>query len=182
MKEKRKKKVAQGQQHDVREKLPGILKYTYISIAMQVHTKTEAKFTMNLNATDTILLSWVWDRVGVHTFMVPYTGNYYQALHRRLAGRFKPPLAGRCNDFAPSRQKNCHRQKQPSRPGPRKKKYTAPSRPVEKKKKPPRPASEKNNNRPVPLRKKKQPPRPASEKTPPATSRLENKTKRPVPP
>ena len=41
-----------------------------------------------------------------------------KALHGRLAGRFKPPLAGRCNDFAPSRQKNCHRQKQPSRPGP----------------------------------------------------------------
>ena len=51
------------------------------------------------------------------------------ALHGRLAGRFKPPLAGRCNDFAPSRPKNCHRQKQPSRPGPRKKKNTAPSRP-----------------------------------------------------
>ena len=96
-----------------------------------------------------------------------------KALHGRLAGRFKPPLAGRCNDFAPSRQKNCHRQKQPSRPGPRKKKKnTAPSRPVEKKqkshpvpprkkKKTPRPASEKKTNRPVPPRKKKKTPRPA---------------------
>ena len=81
---------------------------------------------------------------------------FFKALHGRLAGRFKPPLAGRCNDFAPSRQKNCHRQKQPSRPGPRKKKKK--HRPVpsrrKKKKKPPRPASEKNNNRPVPPRKK----------------------------
>ena len=49
-------------------------------------------------------------------------GDISKALHGRLAGRFKPPLAGRCNDFAPSRQKICHRQKQPSRPGPRKKK------------------------------------------------------------
>ena len=102
-----------------------------------------------------------------------------KALHGRLVGRFKPPLAGRCNDFAPSRQKNCHRQKQPSRPGPRKKKKTPP-RPVPSKKKkkatpsrlgktnkPPRPASEKNNNRPVPPRKKKTT----------APSRLEKKNK-----
>ena len=63
-----------------------------------------------------------------------------------------------------------------------KKKNTAPSRPVEKKKatpsrlgkkqQPPRPASEKNNNRPVPPRKKTPPPRPASKK----------KKNRPVPP
>ena len=122
-----------------------------------------------------------------------YAGEMTKALHGRLVGRFKPPLAGRCNDFAPSRQKNCHRQKQPSRPGPRKKKNTAPSRPVEKKKKshpvpprkkkktapshlgkkkqPPRPASEKNNNRPVPPRKKKTT----------APSRLEKKTNPPRP-
>ena len=88
---------------------------------------------------------------------------FFKALHGRLAGRFKPPVAGRCNDFAPSRQKNCHRQKQPSRPGPRKKKKnTAPSRPVEKKK----------NSHPVPPRKKKTT----------APSRLEKKKNRPVPP
>ena len=99
---------------------------------------------------------------------------FIKVLHGRLAGRFKPPLAGRCNDFAPSRQKKYHRQKQPSRPGPRKKKKnTASSRPVEKKKKPPRPASEKKKKRPVPPRKKKKKtPRPASEK----------KKNRPVPP
>ena len=95
--------------------------------------------------------------------------DFSKALHGRLVGRFKPPLAGRCNDFAPSRQKKCHRHEQPSRPGPRKKKKnTAPSRPVEKKKKatpsrlgkkqqPPRPASEKKKNRPVPPRKKNKP-------------------------
>ena len=94
-----------------------------------------------------------------------------KALHGRLAGRFKPPLAGRCNDFAPSRQKNCHRQKQPSRPGPRKKK--TPPRPVpsKKKKKPPRPAS-----------KKKKTPRPASEKKQPPRLVSEKKKTRPVPP
>ena len=98
--------------------------------------------------------------------------KFIKALHGRLVGRFKPPLAGRCNDFAPSRQKKCHRQKQPSRPGPRKKKKhrPVPSR-RKKKKKPPRPASEKNNNRPVPPRKKK--------KT--APSRLEKKTNPPRP-
>ena len=95
-----------------------------------------------------------------------------KALHGRLVGRFKPPLAGRCNDFAPSRQKNCHRQKQPSRPGPRKKKKnTAPPRPVEKKKK----------TTPSRLGKKKQPPRPASEKKTTAPSRLEKKTNPPRP-
>ena len=96
-----------------------------------------------------------------------------KALHGRLAGRFKPLLAGRCNDFAPSRQKKCHHQKQPSRPGPRKKKKTPP-RPVPSKKKkkshpvPPRKKKttapsrlRKKNNRPVPPRKKKKPPRPA---------------------
>ena len=64
----------------------------------------------------------------------------------------------------------------------KKKKNTAPSRPVEKKKKPPRPASEKNNNRPVPPRKKKQPPRPASEKKQnrPVPPRKINKTPRPA--
>ena len=89
---------------------------------------------------------------------------------------FKPPLAGRCNDFAPSRQKNCHRQKQPSRPGPqKKKKNTALSRPVEKKKKshlvPPR----KKNNRPVPPRKNKQtaPSRHEQRNTPPRGWKLE---------
>ena len=85
-----------------------------------------------------------------------------EALHGRLAGRFKPPLAGRCNDFAPSRQKNCHCQKQPSRPGPRKKKKTPP-RPV---------SSKKKKSHPVPPRKKKTT----------APSRLEKKKKRPVPP
>ena len=90
----------------------------------------------------------------------------------RLAGRFKPPLAGRCNDFAPSRQKKCHRQKQPSRPGPRKKKKhrPVPSR-RKKKKKPPRPTSEKKKNRSVPPRKK----------TTTAPSRLEKKKKPPRP-
>ena len=86
----------------------------------------------------------------------------------------KPPLAGRCNDFAPSQHKNYHRQKQPSRPGPRKKKKnTAPSRPVEKKrKKPPRSASEIKNNRPVPPRKKKT--------TAPSRLEKQNKTPRPA--
>ena len=101
-----------------------------------------------------------------------------KALHGRLAGRFKPPLAGRCNGFAPSRHKNCHRQKQPSRPGPRKKK--TPPRPVssKKKKKPPRPASEKNNNRPVPPRKEKQtaPSRHEQQNTPPRGWKLETNT------
>ena len=96
----------------------------------------------------------------------------FKALHGRLAGRFKPPLAGRCNDFAPSHQKNCHRQKQPSRLGPRKKKNTAPSRPVEKKKK----------ATPSRLGKKQQPPRPASEKKTTAPSRLGKKKPRAVPP
>ena len=87
-------------------------------------------------------------------------------LSKALHGR----LAGRCNDFAPSRQKSCHRQKQPSRPGPRKKKKnTAPSRPVKKKKK----------SHPVPPRKKKQPPRPASEKK--KTPRPASKKKTPAP-
>ena len=79
---------------------------------------------------------------------------------------------GRCNDFAPSRQKNCHRQKQPSRPGLRKKKNTASSRPVEKKKKPPRPASEK---------KKKRPSVPPRKKTTTAPSRLKKTNKPPRP-
>ena len=96
-----------------------------------------------------------------------------KALHGRLAGRFQPPLAGRCNDFAPSRQKNCHRQKQPSRPGlrkrrkkhrpvpsRRKKKKATPSR-LGEKKQPPRPASEKKTTAPSRLEKKKNPPRPA---------------------
>ena len=84
-----------------------------------------------------------------------------KALHGRLAGRFKPPLAGRCNDFAPSRQKNCHRQKQPSRPGPRKKNKNTPSRPVEKKKKShPVPPRKKKTTAPSRLG-KKNPPRPA---------------------
>ena len=84
----------------------------------------------------------------------------YRALHGRLAGR--------CNDFAPSRQKKCHRQKQPSRPGPRKKKNTAPSRP----------ASEKKNNRPVPPRKKKKnaPSRHEQQNTPPRGWKLETNT------
>ena len=96
----------------------------------------------------------------------------FKALHGRLAGR--------CNDFAPSHQKNCHRQKQPSRPGPRKKKNTAPSRPVEKKKKShPVPPRKKTITAPSRLGKKKQPPRPASEKKNPAPSRLEKKTNAP---
>ena len=95
-----------------------------------------------------------------------------KALHGRLAGRFKPPLAGRCNDFAPSRQKNCHRQKQPSRPSPRKKKKK--HRPVPSRRK-------KKKATPSRLGKKKQPPRPASEKKNPAPSRLEKKTKPPRP-
>ena len=53
-----------------------------------------------------------------------------------------------------------------------KKKNTALSRPVEKKKK----------SHPVPPRKNKQPPRPASEKKTTAPSRLEKKPPRPVPP
>ena len=123
------------------------------------------------------------------TFFFPKTPRgapsalFFKALHGRLAGRFKPPLAGRCNDFAPSRQKNCHRQKQPSRPGPRKKKKTPP-RPVpsKKKKKPPRPASEKKNNRPVPPRKKKNNrPVPPRKKKKPAPSRLEKKKTPPRP-
>ena len=104
---------------------------------------------------------------------------FFKALHGRLAGRFKPPLAGRCNDFAPSRQKKCHRQKQPSRPGLRKKNNTAPSRPVEKKKKPPRPASEKKNNRPVPPRKKNKTPRPASKKKKTPRPAMNSKIHRP---
>ena len=104
----------------------------------------------------------------------PLLSEISKALHGRLAGRFKPPLAGRCNDFAPSRQKNCHRQKQPSRPGPRKKhKNTAPSRPVEKKKKShPVPPRKKKTTVPSRLGKNKQTPRPASNK----------KNPRPVPP
>ena len=126
-----------------------------------------------------------------------------KALHGRLAGRFKPPLAplaGRCNDFAPSRQKNCHRQKQPFRPGPRKKKKhrpvpsrrkkkkthpvpprkkktTAPSR-LGKKKKPPRPATETPPPRPVPPRKNKQtaPSRHEQQNTPPRGWKLETNT------
>ena len=95
-----------------------------------------------------------------------------KALHGRLAGRFKPPLAGRCNDFAPSHQKNCHRQKQPSRPGPRKKKKTPPRPVPSKKKKKATPSRLGNkNNRPVPPRKKN--------KT--APSRLEKKTNPPRP-
>ena len=112
---------------------------------------------------------------GVCPIINPIGTQFCNALHGRLAGRFKPPLAGRCNDFAPSRQKNCHRKKQPSRPGPRKRtKNTAPSRPVEKKKKPPRPASEKKTTAPsrlgkkkprlIPPRKKYKTPRPASKK------------------
>ena len=105
-----------------------------------------------------------------------------KALHGRLAGRFKLPLAGRCNDFAPSRQKNCHRQKPPSRPGPREKTNTAPSRSVGKKKKPPRPASEKKKKRPVPPR-KKNPTAPSrlGKKKKNAPSRLEKKNKPPRP-
>ena len=72
-----------------------------------------------------------------------------KALHGRLAGRFKPPLAGRCNDFAPSRQK-CHHQKQPSRPGPRKKKKTAPRPVPSKKKKKATPSRLGKNKQPLP--------------------------------
>ena len=101
------------------------------------------------------------------------TPHLYQGFtHGRLAGRFKPPLAGRCNDFAPSRKKNATAKKQPSRPGPRKKKKHRPVPSRRKKKKLPRPASEKKRKRPVPPRKKKTP-RLASKKTPPAPSRHE---------
>ena len=56
-----------------------------------------------------------------------------KALHGRLAGRLKPPLAGRCNDFAPSRQKVATTKN--NRPVPAlEKKKTAP-RPVPSKKK-----------------------------------------------
>ena len=105
------------------------------------------------------------------------TRKFFKALHGRLAGRFKPPLAGRCNDFAPSRQNNCHRQKQPSRSGPRKKKKHRPV-PSRRKKKKATPSRLGKKKRPVPPRKEKnapsrlgkkqQPPRPASKKkTPP---------------
>ena len=69
-----------------------------------------------------------------------------KALHGRLAGRFKPPLAGRCNDFAPSRQKVATTKNNRPVPALEKKKHrTVPSR--RKKKKLPRPASGKINNR-----------------------------------
>ena len=106
------------------------------------------------------------------SYVLSFRMVFFKTLHGRLAGRFKPPLAGRCNDFAPSRQKNCHRQKQPSRPGPRKKKNTAPSRPVEKKKKATPSRLGKKKKRPVPPRKK----------TTTAPSRLGKKKPRPVPP
>ena len=101
------------------------------------------------------------ENLAAEDFVTLPMGKKSNALHGRLAGRFKPPLAGRCNDFAPSRQKNCHRQKQPSRPGPQKKK--TPPRPVpsKEKKKPPRPASEKKTTAPSRLGKKNKPPRPA---------------------
>ena len=103
-----------------------------------------------------------------------------KALHGRLAGRFKPPLAGRCNDFAPSRQKNCHRQKQPSRPGPRKKKKTPP-RPVPSKKNKKVTPSRlgKKNNRPVPPRKKKKRPVPPRKKKNPPRPAMNSKIHRP---
>ena len=111
-------------------------------------------------------------------YLEPYSSSrlqytyiiFFKALHGRLAGRFKPPLAGRCNDFAPARQKNCHRQKQSSRPGPRKKKNTAPSK---KKTKATPSRLGKKNNRPVPPRKKKK-----GHPVPPR----KKKKKRPVPP
>ena len=84
------------------------------------------------------------------------SANFFKALHGRLAGRFKPPLAGRCNDFAPSRQKNCHRQKQPSRPGPRKKEK---KRPVPSRRK-------KKKTTPFRLGKKKKPPRKKTKNAP----------------
>ena len=106
------------------------------------------------------------------------TQDFSKALHGRLAGRFKPPLAGRCNDFAPSRQKNYHRQKQPSRPGPRKKKKTPPRPVPSKKTKKATPSGlGKKNNRPVPPRKKKTNAPSRLGKKKPAPSRLEKKTK-----
>ena len=107
--------------------------------------------------------------------------DIFKALHGRLAGRFKPSLARRCNDFASSRKKNCHRQKQPSRPGPRKKKKhrPVPSR-RNKIKKPRRPASE-NPPRPVPPRKKENPAPSRLGKKTNAPSRFEKKTKTPRP-
>ena len=105
-------------------------------------------------------------------------GVISKALHGRLAGRFKPPLAGRCNDFAPSRQKNCHHQKQPSRPGPRKKKKnTAPSRPVEKKKATPSRLGKKTTA-PSRLGKKKTP-RPASKRKKTPRPAMNSKLHRP---
>ena len=63
-----------------------------------------------------------------------------------------------------------------------KKKNTAPSRPVEKKRKShPVPPRKKTTTASSRLGKKQQPPRPASEKKNPAPSRLENKTKPPRP-
>ena len=98
-----------------------------------------------------------------------------KALHGRLAGRFKPPLAGRCNDFAPSRQKNATAKN--NRPVPALEKNKKKHRPVpsrrKKKKKPPRPTSEKKNPAPSLLGKKQQPPRPASKKKQTAPSRRE---------
>ena len=104
-----------------------------------------------------------------------YNGINTKALHGRLAGRFKPPLAGRCNDFAPSRQKNCHRQKTtvPSRPSKKKKKHRpVPSR-RKKKKGNPVPPRKKKTTAPSRLGKKKKPPRPASKKNKPAPSHHE---------
>ena len=132
--------------------------------------------------------------------MVLYFYVISKTLHGRLAGRFKPPLAGRCNDFAPSRQKKCHRQnnrpvpalekkkKTPPRPVPSKiktkttpsrlgKKKPAPSR-LGKKNNRPVPPRKKNNNRPVPPRKNKQtaPSRHEQQNTTPRGWKLETNT------
>ena len=109
----------------------------------------------------------------------------------RLAGRFKPPLAGRCNDFSPSRQKKCPRLN--NRPVPalekkKKKHRPVPSRRKKKKKKHPVPPRKKTttapsrlgkkNNRPVPPRKNKQtaPSRHEQQNTPPRGWKLETNT------
>ena len=107
--------------------------------------------------------------------------DFFKALHGGLAGRFKPPLAGRCNDFAPSAKKIATAKS--NRPVPaieNKKQKNAPSRPVEKKKSHPVPPRKKKQP-PVPPRKKNNRPVPPRKKNKNAPSRLEKKTKTPRP-
>ena len=115
----------------------------------------------------------------VSAFAKRYCGAVFiKALHGRLAGRFKPPLAGRCNDFAPSRQKKMPPPKTtvPSRPSKKKRKHRpVPSRRKKKKATPSRLGIK--NNRPVPPRKKKKPAPSRLGKQTTAPFRLEKKKK-----